>query len=176
MLRQGRRWHFPPNFNPIKVTGDSSPRRLLVLFCLFPFPLAMPHLSRFILLPSVYPSCHSSIPISCTPLPTAPAQLLEDRLNSSLTTPQPPPPTAGLIVASGAVLFSQSAKTVGRSRPIGGDLGKEIPSGPVPNKESWSSQGLQLISQSQSGQETVGRGLAGRRLEGGRDRRGRKRT
>lgn len=43
-------------------------------------------------------------------------------------------------------------------------MGKEIPSSPVPNKESWSSQDLQSTCQSQSRDETVGRGLTkGRR-------------
>lgn len=64
--------------------------------------------------------------------------------------------------------MGESAKTVGRRWPVGRDLGKKIPSSPVPNKESWSSQDLQSTCQSHSGDEPVPGGLTNGRLEGER--------
>lgn len=71
-------------------------------------------------------------------------------------------------MASGMVPFGPvGQKLLGGGWPVLRDLGKEIPSSPVPNKESWSSLDLQSTCQSQSGDETAGRGLTEESAEGG---------
>lgn len=99
------------------------------------------------------------------PAPLSPLQLLEDQLNTT------PWPTAQ--VKCGLRRGPLWAKWLGGSGLLV-EMGKEIPSSSVPNKESCSSQDLQSTCQSQSGDKLAGRGLtkgrSGRRERGGKER------
>lgn len=106
----------------------------------------------------VYDSTLSFLPLHSHffphPRPAVSAQMLEDPFKSY---PLPPNNQVNCSLRRGP-LRASLPKPLGGGWPVRRDSGKEIPSSLVPNKESWSSQDLQSTCQSQSGDETVGRG------------------
>lgn len=140
-------------------------------------PFVCSPLSGFFLLPLTIPHpvhvYHSALSFLTLhshfflhPHPSASAQMLEDPLKSY----RPPNSQVNCSLRRGPP-WASLPKPLGGGWTIHRDVGKEIPSSLVPNKESWSSQDLQSTCQSLSGAETVGRGL----LKGNRGRRGERR-